>query len=146
MKLNWGTGIAIFYTLFAVAIVGMVVKASFWGVDLVEKDYYQSDINFESFRLEKEAYENLSEKISISYLAAAQQIEIVVPEAQKNLKGELIFYRPSNSTFDQTMPIALDETGKMLVPTNDLLQGNWTLGIQYEVDGIAYFTDTSLNL
>jgi len=53
MKLNWGTGIAIFIGLFIITMVGMVFKAGQQSHELVTTDYYAKELDFQHL-LEKE--------------------------------------------------------------------------------------------
>ena len=54
MKFNWGTGIGLFYVVFVVIMVSMVMFSARNNIDLVQEDYYEKDLNYESFRLARE--------------------------------------------------------------------------------------------
>ena len=48
MKINWGTGIAIFYTLFASVLVMVVIKSKQYDHSLVVDNYYEEDLHYQS--------------------------------------------------------------------------------------------------
>jgi hypothetical protein len=50
MKLNWGTGIAIFYGLFMVIMITFVVMSRNVDHSLVMEDYYEADINYQEHK------------------------------------------------------------------------------------------------
>ena len=55
MKLNWGTGIAMVYITFAVSMVGVVFASRKHDPGLVQKDYYELDLNYQD-RLERKQH------------------------------------------------------------------------------------------
>ena len=47
MKINWGTGIFIFYSLFVGALVFQLVKSFQYDNSLVVENYYEKDLNYQ---------------------------------------------------------------------------------------------------
>lgn len=48
MKLSWGTGIAIFYSVFVIVLVFVVVKSTSIDNALVTDDYYKKDLEYQT--------------------------------------------------------------------------------------------------
>ena len=57
MKLNWGSGIALVYVIFAGSMVAFAIKASRQHYDLVTENYYTEAVNYQQ---EIDARHNLS--------------------------------------------------------------------------------------
>ena len=47
MKLHWGHGIAIFYSLFVAVLVFQVIRSTAYDNSLVSEAYYKDDINYQ---------------------------------------------------------------------------------------------------
>ena len=52
MKFNWGTGIALAYGIFALSMVGVVFASRKHDPGLVQKNYYDLDLNYQA-RMDK---------------------------------------------------------------------------------------------
>jgi nitrogen fixation protein FixH len=144
MKFHWGWGIAIFYTLFV--LVFMIILFFSFGQDnsLVEKDYYQQDITYQTHIDKRRNYESLGAKVTHQYDPAAATLTLVFPEDMTRVSGECFFYRPSSERQDYRVPLKLDETRSQVIPVNRLISGQWTLKLEWEADGQSYYMEDQL--
>lgn len=141
MKINWGTGILIFIILFLIAIISFVIFASTHKVNLVEKDYYPKELNFDS-QIEKNANaEALYEKISISKTDSLIIIDFPGFFRGKTVEGSILLYRPSDFEKDKLFSIQLDTSLRQVIPATDLLPGKYYVKIDWSCDGIPYFQE-----
>ena len=139
MKINWGTGIAIFYSTFVIVMILMVVKASRTDINMVQENYYEQDLNYEAFRKSRENGDG--DKTTINYLSASQEIAIQFEETLKGIKGQVKFYRPSDNHQDRHWAINLDDQNKMLVDVSGLAKGYWKVLVDYQCQGMKYFKE-----
>ncbi|MFT5167750.1 MAG: hypothetical protein ACI8P3_002988 [Saprospiraceae bacterium] len=145
MKLHWGNYIAIFYTCFVCAMIFMVFKSTQNKMDLVQENYYQKDLDYESFRSKRQNSTELSEQVSVSYSIANKAIELSFPEEMKTLKGKLILFRPSNKLLDKTFLLKLDKHSKMSIPVDgDIPPGLWKVQLDWEAQGSNYYKEESI--
>lgn len=145
MKLNWGSGIAIFYTLFVLTMVYMVVRASQTDVNMVQDNYYDQDLNYEQFR--KSRQNGLEAGVlSINYKSAEGQVKIQFPSENKSIAGTVQFYRPSNQNWDKKMDIHLNEENLMEVAVGDFPKGYWKVVVKWDVEGKSYYKEEPLIL
>src|SRR5215212_3969619 len=94
MKLNWGSGIAIVYTVFAGSMILFAVKASQQKNDLVIDNYYDEAVNYQT-KIDAEHNNNVSgDQLKIEYRENENLIAISFSEKQKPIKGEISFYKP----------------------------------------------------
>jgi hypothetical protein len=47
MKISWGTGIAIFYSFFVIAMLVFVYAATNQDISLVSDTYYEEDLSYQ---------------------------------------------------------------------------------------------------
>lgn len=145
MKLHWGNYIAIFYTCFVIAMVFMVFKSSQNQMDLVQENYYQKDLDYESFRSKRQNSTELSEQVSVSYSVTNNAIELTFPEGMKTLSGKLVLFRPSDKQLDKTFILKLDQQSKMSIPIDgDIPPGLWKVQLDWEAEGNNYYKEESI--
>ena len=145
MKINWGSGIAIFYSLFVVTMVYMVVRASQEDVNMVQDNYYDHDLNYEAFRKSRQEGMQVG-ALAIEYQSAERNVKIQFPQTSGNIGGMIKFYRPSDHEMDQSVKILVDDQNKMVVPVDQLSKGYWKILVNWDIDGQSYYKEEPLVL
>ncbi len=140
MKINWGTGIVIAFAIFISFILFMVITMSTdkkYNHDLVTPDYYQKELAYQDEINAEENANKLSSKVKVE--KTSQGILLTFPEElkDKNLKGTVSLYRPSNKKLDFNLSLNVSNA-QMLIPENRLLEGRWDIIINWEDEGKKY--------
>jgi hypothetical protein len=140
MKLNWGTGIAIFYVVFAAATTGFVVFAMDQKVDLVSDDYYQQALEHDG-RMEAIANAvSLGGAFRLELRDRAHTLRLTWAAARPDSGGGTIrLYRPSDSTADRSFSIDVDAVGQQDVALEGVSPGHWVVQVQWRSNGRAYY-------
>jgi hypothetical protein len=147
-KLNWGTGIVIAFVLFIAFILYFVIKTStdtMYEYDLVAKDYYKDELEYQQ-RIDKlNNAKKLTQNISIS--KTNEGITIYFPKniALEKIKGTVYLYRPSNENLDVRLPIAITNQTQ-LISKDILIGGRWNVQIEWNVAEESYLFQHSLNM
>lgn len=142
MKINWGSGIAIFYTLFVVVMILMVVKSSQNKPRMVQKNYYEKDLNYEAFRQKRENGDKVKDLIDIQYQAGLNKVKISFPGNLQNIEGNVVMFRPSNEYLDKSYPLKLDSMGDMFIPLDkNTARGQWKLQIDWTTSDQEYYNE-----
>ncbi len=139
MKLNWGTSIAIFYSLFALTMVGFVIKSKSFDHDLVVDDYYAKDLAYQQQYDKLTNSKALSSDLTIGKVG--QAVQLVFPKEIQQPNGDILFYRADDKSKDFSLKIAADTNGMQLVPTNQLTPGRWTVKVDWEAGGKPFYTE-----
>lgn len=145
-KLNWGWGIGLFYTCFVVFMLMMVYKASQQTIEFVTDDYYKKELD----------YQNHIDKVSRTAALGTQPqwqvnantvlLNFPVKEAGKDIKADVLFYRPSDSSKDVQLSITADSTGHAVVASDKLQPGVYRMQIDWQAGGAAYYSEGIVNL
>lgn len=146
MKFNWGTGIFIFYSIFAASLFYQVFCSTKYSNDLVEDNYYEKDL---AYQQRYEALENsmsLENPLAINQLRDEKMIEIDFPEGENVPTGQVRFYRASDETRDLLLPVKIESNGHMLVSTSAFLPGWWKVEVEWEMDGKPYFDNKDIHV
>lgn len=147
MKLNWGTSIAIFYSAFVIVMVLMVIKSSQNQMHLVQDNYYDKDMNYESFRSKRANSAEVADQISVKFSTTTDEVQFSFPVEMKDVKGTITFFRPSNKYLDKVFTLKLNEEGKMNIKSGrDLPSGLWKIKIDWEEGGKSYYKESTLVL
>ena len=144
MKFNWGTGIFLFYTIFALSLVFQVFKSTQYDNSLVVDNYYEEDLNYQAQFERKQNAQNLQEPVEIDLAAAEQALTIQFPAEVADAIGVVHLYRPSGKAADQKMPIQLDKDRQMRLSTRDLLTGRWSVRITWTSGSKEFFTEEDI--
>jgi len=139
MKLNWGWGIGIFYSLFVIVLVGVVYMTTFYKPDMVSADYYKDEQAFQLQIDKKNNTKKLEIKPKLNILE--NKIEVVFDANQKNAEGKIIFFRPSDSKQDKEFDIKLNREGIQEINTSTLVRGKWLIKLDWKDQDKEYYWD-----
>jgi hypothetical protein len=122
MKINWGHKLVFFMILFMAFITTLVVLMIRQDIPLVETDYYEKGINFESELRKYEKSKGLDHRITHN----PNRSELVFTTGMGgNISGFVRFYRPSDNLLDFTKNFVLDEYGTCTLNTSAMQKGVW---------------------
>jgi hypothetical protein len=142
MKINWGFGIAVVYTLFAAGMILFVIKASQQHYDLVSNNYYDEAVAFQKkidVRKNGERYES-----NLKFQFIEEYKEIILSSAGNSINGNLSFYKPDNASEDFIMGFSTGETGKQQIILDKLSHGNWKVDIIWKSNGMDCRQETKI--
>jgi nitrogen fixation protein FixH len=137
MKFNWGTGIAIFYTVFAISMITMVIKSTGYDHSLVANNYYEEDLAYQTTYNKMQNSLSLKQPTIINFDAANNLVNV---QFSDNLKpeGTITFYRPNNEKLDIEVPIKTDGSNLMSISTAQMPAGVWKIKADWTSEGKAY--------
>jgi nitrogen fixation protein FixH len=143
MKLNWGYSIAIVYTLFALSMILFAIKASKQHYDLVNDNYYEQAVNYQTKIDAENNASSSSSKLIVNYLHENHSIEISTSD-NKAMNGTLKFYKPDKASDDFAIDFKTDESGKQLIPLKKLAYGNWKVSVSWTMNGKDCYEEKKL--
>ena len=144
MKFNWGTGIAITYTVFVLALIFAVIKST--GIDrtLVTDDYYQKDLEYQT-QIDKETNAlNLKKDLAIKYADGERAIRFQYPDSLGAVQGTILFFRPSDKALDFETTVQADSMGQQVVSTRDMLPGLWKVQVNWNAGGVDFYKEETI--
>lgn len=136
---NWGTGVALVYTGFALATVGFVTFAMGRSVDLVSADYYAQSLQQDR---KMEAERNalmLRPAPSVAQPNGRTAVLSLPPDHAASARGRVTLYRASDASADFTLPLALDVHGRQHVSLDRLVAGHWILKVHWSSGSRDYY-------
>ena len=143
MKFSWGTGIAVFYGMFMLSMVGVVFASRRHDPGLVQKNYYDLDLNYQARLDKKQNTADLAAPPAVQFDAASKTIRVQFPDAMTAVAGTAKCYRSATTKDDFT--VKLEKTGQLEIPAQNLAPGRWRIDLDWEAaDGKGYFWETAV--
>jgi hypothetical protein len=142
---SWGTGILFVYLGFAAFMIGLVVLCIRQDdIFLVDKNYY----------IEELAYQTKINKINntqrlaapVMYILAKSELQIGYPAQARPTTGTVQFFRPSNGSLDKKYQAKANVAGLQFISINGLKSGLWRVKIDWESNGLNYYSERDLIL
>ncbi|MFK8006298.1 MAG: FixH family protein [Saprospiraceae bacterium] len=146
MKINWGTGITLFYSLFMVTMIYMVYQSTQTNRNLVVENYYEKDLQYQNHLNKISNSQHLKTNLNIQKNGMENRIEFSFPKEIKNVTGEILFYRPSDNSQDKTANIQLDQNHIFHFSTIHLQKGNWKVKVDWIGDGTAFYKEVNIQI
>lgn len=140
---NWGTGIAIAIITGALSMLFLVYKSAQVNFDMVEKDYYSAELQYDKKKAAQHNTNLLSAPIDIAqqgnYLIIQFPKECIATE----MEGKLLLYRPSDQKMDIEVPLRLDKDGIVMIESSKLNSGKYILKGDWLMDNKSYNVEES---
>jgi hypothetical protein len=144
--MNWGYKIAIGFTVFCLATIGVTVYFMMQKVDVVTDNYYEKELKYQDQIDKVTRTRALKEKIDINN--TGKELIIKFPnQPDKNQNKDFIsLYRPSDNTKDVKIPVLTDTSGTQVVSVERLIKGCWKVQINWTSRGSEYYYESVFNL
>lgn len=145
MKINWGTGIVIAFALFISFILYFVITITVqqkYAYDLVDEEYYKTELKYQEEIDQLTNTKNLSSKIQVT--KSSTGLEINFPdEISEETTGIISFYRPSTKVLDFQILLTISNH-KSVIEHEHLVTGHWNIKINFETNSKKYLFKKSI--
>jgi nitrogen fixation protein FixH len=146
IKFNWGTGIFIFIGLFLLVNVFVIYKSFEQKYDLVEEEYYPQGLEYQK-QINRFANANsLSGKIEIEEIADGLLISYPHDLKGKKIKGQVVFFRPSDENADFSDSINFDTAMQQHIALQKKIRGKYIAKFFWTMDGKEYAHEKTIRL
>ena len=142
--MSWGVKIAVLYTGFIGLVVFMVMMSMRQKIDLVSEDYYTKELAYQSKIDEMKNAEALTATISHTFTNTDLELQFQPEFKSKKLTGQILFFRPSDSSKDFETPVAINEDGQQKIGLNKLTKGMYKMQISWKVDNTPYYSEETI--
>lgn len=147
MKLNWGTGLALTFALFAAGMLMLVGLCIQSPQDLVSEDYYNKELAFQQQINKASNTSQLSHPLEFDYNPVQNSLTVIFPPELngKSVDGTFQFFKPDNATLDFNVPVQPDVTSlRQSITTAGLKDGLWHIRADWKAGANKYYQEASL--
>ena len=117
--MNWGRAIILIFILFASGIGYLVYKATQTEFDLVEDDYYEKELNYQSFIDQRNRA--IEKGMEIQFQSTATEVLLSVSNTNQSIQnGSVLFYDATNRENDRTFELPFSEDAHWIISKDKL--------------------------
>ena len=146
MKFNWGTGITLFYLLFMFTMIYMVYQSMQVERNLVVENYYEKDLQYQSHLNKLNNASTLKNDLGIFQNKEEEYLRFSFPKELAEVKGDILFYRPSDSSKDFNTEIRIDAEHELRIPTSEMQSGLWKIKVNWEGDKTSFYKEAIIQI
>ncbi len=146
MQLSWGIKITVLYVGFVLLIVTMVGLTLREKVDLVAKDYYVQELNYQD-KINQVSRANALEQ-PLTWEVQPEALVLKFPRQFKSneIAGSIYFFRPSDASMDTTVYVTVDTSGLQTIVTAKLNKGVYKMQVNWEADKQTYYNEGIIHI
>lgn len=144
--MSWGVKITLLYVGFVLMILSLVFISASSKSELVAKDYYAQELAYQD-KIDAMANEtNLQVSITHSITENAAQLSFPQAEMAKDFSGDVLFFRPSDSSKDLKIKLEFDSNGQQLIAKNKLSKGVYKMCISWNNNATTYYKEEIITI
>jgi len=146
MTMNWGYKLFFTFIVFAILMSWLVYRAIHTDFQLVEKEYYKSELRYQEVIDGTNRVNALASPVSLTL--ENETIILQLPNEMKNLllEGTIWFYCAYDGAKDKRLELMPDATGQQQIASAALQPGTYTAKIQWKQAGKDYYSERKLTL
>lgn len=145
-KFNWGWGITLLYSGFALLMLTLAYKATMVKDDLVTPDYYVKELKFQD-RLDKQKRTSeLTDKLAWQVSGKHVSIKFPASKMADKVSAEILFYNSAEAKKDFTVTCVPDSSGVCNLDVQNLAQGVYQMQIDWSAGGATYYNEATINI
>lgn len=144
MKINWGQGIFIFFTIFVVLMLTVLYLSRQKNIDLVTEDYYAEELKYQDKIEQLNNSNELGLEVDHQLSETALILQFPKDKLQGDVSGNLHIYRPSDAKLDLQQEISLDDSSRMYIERSKLSKGYYVFKFNIELEGKAYYYEKAI--
>ncbi|MCC7525742.1 MAG: FixH family protein [Chitinophagaceae bacterium] len=144
--MNWGHKLTIAIVAFVCLMGFMVYKALNTDFQLVEKEYYKSELKYQEVIDGHRRASELNSKVQIQKLE--DRIVVQLPDEMKNsdIQGTLWFYCAYDETKDRKIPLAPDRNAIQELKAGLIEAGRYLVKIEWTSNNTRYYSEQKITL
>lgn len=144
--MSWGNKLLLAFIVFAAGMSYLVYRSVGTNYELVEKDYYKSEIVYQQLIDGANRANQLSAPIRLDQ--TSEGVVLSMPGEMKSGEpsGSIWFYCSYNEKRDRKFPLQLDSDGRQLFHNTSVPPGNYTVKIRWSHYDKDYFTEKYLSV
>jgi len=144
--MNWGNKLLIAFIIFGTGIFYLVYRSMTTNFELVEKDYYKSELQYQKVIDGANRANALLSPVTLGQ--KEDQILLQLPEEMKNndVSGDILFYCAYDEKKDKKFRLEVNNNGTQFFQPGIIAPGNYTVKINWNHGGKDYYTEKTLTV
>jgi hypothetical protein len=146
MTLNWGHKVMLGFFAFAGMIAYLVFQSMHTKYDLVSKEYYKDELQYQQVIDGTQQANRLSSHPVVSQADNTLIIRLPGEMKQATVTGNIWFYCADNAQKDKKIPLQVNTDAIQSIDSRQFIPGNYTAKINWEANGVKYYAETPITI
>jgi len=144
--MNWGNRLLLVFIAFGGLMFYLAYRSFHVNVELVEKDYYKSELKYQGVIDGTNRANALSSKIILNL--DDRFITFRLPDEMKNMAvtGTAWFYCANDSRKDRHLNLKINGTAQQQIERINFVPGNYIVKIEWNSNNKEYYTEEKLTI
>ncbi|MBL7762160.1 MAG: FixH family protein [Chitinophagaceae bacterium] len=144
--MSWGYKILIGFTAFVAMMTFMVVRSFGVNFEMVEKDYYKSELRYQEVIDATKNATGLSKPVQIVKSGTTLTLQLPAEVQQKKISGSIWFYNAADASKDKHIELKTNTEGMQELSNAGLQPGSYTVKMQWKADETNYYSEQQLTI
>lgn len=144
--MNWGYKLMLVFFVFIGGMGYLVYRSFGTNFELVEKEYYKSELNYQTVIDGTQNAASLSEPVKLTQQEGLLALQMPAEMRGDALTGRVWFYCAYDATRDRQYNLETDADGKQQFNANQFKAGDYSVKIEWQHKGQGYYSVQPLQI
>jgi hypothetical protein len=144
--MNWGNKLLITFIVFGAGIFYLVYRSFTTNFEVVEKDYYKSELRYQQVIDGSNRANALSSAVKLEQ--KDNLVYLQLPDEMKNkvVTGDVLFYCAYDGKKDKSFSLEVNDEATQTFKPGTITPGTYTVKIKWSNDGKDYYAEKTLTV
>ena len=142
--MNWGNKLLLTFVVFASGMSYLVYRSMHVNFELVEKDYYKSELRYQDVIDGTNLANKLDSTVSLQQNDNGVLLKLSQEMKNKIISGNIWFYCAYDEKKDKKFQLDVTPDGTQQFQSAIILPGSYTVKVSWTSDGKNYFAEKKL--
>ena len=144
--MNWGNKLLITFLVFGAGMTYLVYRSMHTNFDLVEKDYYKTELKYQQVIDASDRATSLSAPVKFQQTSSGILVQLPAEMMHSDVSGEIWFYCSYSSDKDRKFRIRLNDDASQLLPAEKIFPGTYTVKTSWTTLGKTYYSENVVTI
>jgi FixH len=139
--MNWGNRLLITFIVFGAGIFYLVYRSMNTNFELVEKDYYKSELRYQDVIDGSNRANALNGIVKLEQTGNALVLQLPDEMKEQAVSGTILFYCAYDTKQDRKFTLKINTSGSQVFEKGQIAPGSYTMKIDWNTNGKNYYTE-----
>lgn len=144
--MNWGNKLLFTFIVFAAGMFYLVYRSMHTTYELVEKDYYKTELRYQQVIDGTNHANELSTAVTLDQKAGMINLALPAEMKNKDISGNIWFYCAYDEKRDKKYKLQLNADAMQTFEPSAIMPGNYTVKITWNNEDKTYFAEKKLTV
>jgi hypothetical protein len=144
--MNWGNKLLITFLVFGAGMSYLVYRSMHTNFELVEKDYYKSELRYQDVIDGSNRANALSSVVTLEQEGTGILLQLPDEMKAQVISGTILFYCDYDASRDRKFALQIKADGSQVFEKGQIAPGNYTVKIEWNTNGKNYYNEKTVTI